>query len=77
MGHVGYMVYVIIQACILLIIDFALDLPDNIIIFKPEYISLGVSLLLELYILYIVKRFVKVSTIKFKTMRDEEKAMKI
>ena len=34
-----------------------LHLPDNILIFKPNYISLGASILLELFILYIVRQY--------------------
>ena len=56
MHHI-YIIYVLIQLCILIGID-SLDLPKDIIIIKPDYVSLGVSLLLELAILRFVNGYV-------------------
>ena len=54
----------------------SLELPDNIIVIKPDYVSLGISLLLEFYILYIVKTYVKIKIEKVIEIKKEAKKEK-
>ena len=51
----------------------SLELPDNIIVIKPDYVSLGISLLLEFYILYIVQTYVKIKIEKVIEIKKEAK----
>lgn len=68
--HHFYILYVAIQVTILVVID-SMDLPENIIIFKPNYYSLFASLLLEFAILHLVKTYVQISYDKIDTIKKE------
>jgi len=50
-----------------------MELPANIIIFKPNYIIMGVTFLIECYILYIVSKYTKSAIEKITLVKVKQK----
>lgn len=74
--HQGFIAFLIIQASILLIID-SMKLPEQVIIFKPPYLLLGICFVLELYIYYEVNRYVQIMmTVRLPDLAEIEELSK-
>ena len=58
--HLTFLFFLILQSIVQMCIDL-MELPEEVIIIKPNYISIGVAFLIELYFYLIVRRYVKVS----------------
>ena len=64
-SHYGFILYLFAQGGIVLAIHY-MDLPKNLIVFKPPYYSLGGALIFEIFLVYIVKWYVRISLDRIK-----------
>ena len=48
-----------------------LDLPPNVYIIKPDYISIGLAILLEIYLLIVSRQYAAIST---QLMKDDDES---
>ena len=67
--HQTYILFSIAQISILVAIEY-MELSENILIIKPNSYSIGVTLLLEFYILYIVKIYVNIKVIEVTKLKE-------
>lgn len=58
----GFISYIIVQTVINVWIDTQLNIPESVVLIKPDYYFLGTMALFEFYFLFVARKYVQIST---------------